>query len=95
MRLYDIVPVAVELVAHNSNVFHFLVGDFASGWILPAIQATSDSKPLGRGCFGNQIDDSLVVTQRFTAPVRGNEGEEPVLDLVPLARAGRKMTDRE
>ena len=35
------------------------------------------------------------VTERFAAPVLRDEGEQAVLDLVPLARARRQVTDRD
>jgi hypothetical protein len=35
----------------------------------------------------DQLDDDLVADQRFAAPVLSDEGEETVLDLVPLCAA--------
>src|SRR5674476_863742 len=49
---------------------------------------------LGRGAgVGDQVDDDLVAGQRPPSPVQGDLGEQPVLDLVPLAGAGRKVGD--
>src|SRR5882757_6968107 len=45
---------------------------------------------LGCGC-GDELDDDLVADQGASLPVLADEGEEPVLDLVPLAGAGREM----
>src|SRR6185312_14880874 len=42
---------------------------------------------------GDQTDDSLAANQRPATPVLGNEAEEPVLDLVPLAGAWREVAD--
>src|SRR5712672_878527 len=47
---------------------------------------------LGCGC-GDELDDDLVADQGASLPVLADEGEEPVLDLVPLAGAGREMAD--
>ena len=47
------------------------------------------------GGGGDQLDDGLVADQRLAAPVLGDEREQPMLDLVPLAGAGRQMTDRD
>ena len=48
----------------------------------------------GFGCGRcDQLDDDLVADQRFATPVLSDEGEETVLDLVPLAGAGRQVTD--
>jgi hypothetical protein len=40
------------------------------------------------------LDDDLVSQQRFAAPVLRDEGEQTVLDAVPLAGAGWQMADR-
>ena len=41
----------------------------------------------------DQVDDDLVAGQGLAAPVRRDVGEQPVLDLVPLAGAGREVAD--
>ena len=41
----------------------------------------------------NQIDDHIQTRQRLPLPVHRDMVEQPVLNFVPLARAGRKMTD--
>lgn len=81
MRPNDIVPVAVEFMAFNPEIFHLLIGDFAPSRILSAIQPAGDSQSLCRGRPGNEVDDGFIVTQGFSSPVRGNEGE-PVFDLI-------------
>ena len=40
---------------------------------------------------GDELDDDLMADQGATAPVHGDEGEQAVLDLVPLARAWREV----
>ena len=45
------------------------------------------------GGGGDELDDDLVADQRLAAPVLGDEQEEPMLDLVPLAGSGRQMAD--
>ena len=45
------------------------------------------------GGGGDQFDDDLMADERFAAPVLRDEREQAVLDLVPLAGAGRQMTD--
>src|ERR1039457_3316884 len=83
----------MEFVWFWVHVSHFLLRDFPARWILPTIQPTSDGQPFGRGRSGNQVHDRLVISQRLTPPVRRNEREEPVLDLVPLAGARWKVAD--
>src|SRR5205809_3259185 len=41
----------------------------------------------------DQVDDRLMVVQRPAAPVLRDMRKEPMLDLVPLARARRHVTD--
>ena len=51
-----------------------------------------DPEPGGCPDVPDAVDDGLVRRQRGAAPVRRDVTEEPVLDLVPLAGAGWKMT---
>jgi len=46
---------------------------------------------LGGGC-GDQLDDHLITDERLAAPVAGDEREQAMLDLVPLARARQQAT---
>ena len=63
-------------------------------FIYPAIETRLDDKPgLSLGP-GNEMDDGAIVRQRLTSPVHRDEGEQSVLDLVPFARARRKVTHR-
>ena len=43
----------------------------------------------------DQLNDHGVVRQRTATPVPRDVTEHPVLDLVPLARARRKMANRQ
>src|SRR5437899_13057291 len=95
MRPDHVVPVAVEAVAVNVHGLHLLVRDSATSRVLSAIQTTDDFEAFRGGRAGDQVDDRLVVPQRFTSPVRGNEGEQAVFDLIPLAGARREMTQGE
>ena len=45
------------------------------------------------GC--NELDDGPIAAQRLAPPVDGDEREEAVFDLVPLAGAWRQMTNRD
>src|SRR5271157_3675806 len=42
---------------------------------------------------GDEVHDHLVTGQRSAPPVLGDEAEEAMLDLVPLARSGWEVTD--
>jgi hypothetical protein len=74
--------------------------------LIAAISASDTTMPLGywpvsswqrtKAGFGgggpDQLDDHPIADECFGAPV---EGEEAVLDLVPLAGARRQVTDRD
>src|SRR5882672_10093499 len=75
-----------------------------------AISASDTTMPLGywpvsssqrtvRPVFGgggrDQLDDHAMADEGLGAPVLADEGEEAVLDLVPLAGAGRQVADRD
>src|SRR6266446_10459258 len=50
----------------------------------------------GFGCSGrDQLDDHAIADEWLGAPVLTDEGEEAVLDLVPLAGAGRQVADHD
>src|SRR3990172_1375994 len=91
-RPYHVVPVAVEAVAVDIHGLHLLVRDSATRRVLSTVQPTDDFEAFRGGRAGDQVDDRLVVPQWLTSPVRGNEGEQAMFDLIPLAGARRKMT---
>src|ERR1700747_35540 len=47
------------------------------------------------GRRGDQLADRAIATQWLSPPVDGDEGEETMLDLVPLAGAGRQVANRD
>ena len=47
---------------------------------------------IGRGS-GDELDDGAIAAQRLATPVDGDEREETMFDLVPLAGAWRQMAD--
>ena len=50
----------------------------------------------GIGCRrGDQLDDRAIAAQRFAAPVDCDERKQTMLDLVPLAGAGRQVANRD
>ena len=85
----------MKLAAFQLEALHLLVTDLAPGGIFASIEPTGDFQALGGGRSGDQIDDRLIVAQRFPAPVRGDEGKESMLDLVPFAGPRREVTDRD
>ena len=63
------------------------------GRIPSTIQSTGDRQTFGGGGVGDQANNGFIIREGFPAPVRGDEREEAMLDLVPFAGAGREMTD--
>src|ERR1700694_556562 len=53
----------------------------------------SDGQAVLGGRRSNELNDGLVAHQGLGAPVLADEGEESVLDFVPLAGARRQMVD--
>src|SRR6266704_3328267 len=66
-----------------------VLADGQGGYLFAGVQLGGDGQPGGCGGGADQLDDGLVAGQRPTAPVAGDLGEQPVLDLVPLGGAGR------
>ena len=83
-----VVPVVVEAVIVDRQGLDLFFGVGQAGGVLAGVQLGGDGQPGGRGGGGDQLDDGLVAGQRPAAPVAGDLGEQPVLDLVPLGGAG-------
>ena len=83
----------MKLVLLQVYSLNLLVCYLAASRVFPAIQAAGHLQPFGGRRARDQIDDRLIITKRFAAPIRGDEGEQPVFYLVPLAGAGREVTD--
>ena len=90
-----IVPVAVEIITQQVDLSPLFVGDLAADGIPPAIQSAGDFQACRRGRFRDQVHHGGIVGQRLTSPVRADEREEPMLNLVPFAGTRRKMADRD
>src|SRR4051794_35640561 len=69
----------------------FLVGDFDPRLIAIGIQLRLDSQTGLWLRTADQVDDDGTAEQRLAAPVFRDVAEHPMLNLVPLARPGRKM----
>lgn len=90
-----IVPVAVEIITLQVDFRPLFVGDLAADGIPPAIQSAGDFQTCRRGRFRDQVHHGGIVGQRLPSPVRADEREEPMLNLVPFAGTRRKMADRD
>ena len=56
-RLDFVVPVAVEFVASDLNLFEFLIGDFDSSRVSFGIEFGVDFETGRGGCTGDKADD--------------------------------------
>ena len=71
------------------------VWNFDGFGILPLVQLGTNLEA-GLGCrCGDQLDDGPIAAQGLAPPVDGDEREETMLDLIPLAGAGRQVADRD
>jgi hypothetical protein len=89
----EVVQLAVELGKSEAEVFEFFIGDCDSGVVLARVLGSANDEARRRGCARDEIDDDGVGRQRMPTPVFGDQTEQPMLDLVPLAGTGRKVTD--
>lgn len=80
-------------MAFNVDMLQLLIGDLAPGWIFSAVQPAGHFQSFRCGGLGDQGDDRFIIAQRLSTPIRREKGKEPVFDLVPLARAWRKMAN--
>ena len=76
------------------DVRHFFLRHLSPWRVTTPVQATGDRQALGGGRAGNQSDHGLVIPQGFPSPVGGNEREQAVLHLVPLAGSRWEMAHR-
>ena len=83
----------MERLRVQSDTIELSLADRAALLIGVAIQVRLDREPGRRAGGGNQLDDHGVADQGLAPPGLADEREEFVLDLVPLARARRKVGD--
>src|SRR5713101_3575980 len=84
-----VVPVTVKPMGREPEAGELLIGDGAALRIGPAIQLAPHAQAGGRPRGADQVDDHGQTHERLPAPVGADVGEQPVLDLVPLAGTGR------
>ena len=90
-----IVPFAVKHLSPELDLRHFRVWDLYASGVVSIVDLGMNFQPLLRRRCGNEVDNHFQAGERLTSPVFTDEGEEAVFDLVPLARTGRKVTDRD
>ena len=89
-RAQFIVPVAAEFVSMERQGFHQCVRRRHAFRVCFRVEFGSDPlRCIGAG-IADGIDDGLEGVQRLASAIVRDVTEQPVLDLVPLAGAGRK-----
>ena len=81
----------MESGLRHVDVFQFLVCDFYAFGVDAFIEYAPNLQPLFRGCGSYEVHDNFMADQRPPSPVLGDERKQPVLYLVPLARARREV----
>ncbi len=94
-RMERVVPLAVKVGMRDEQRVHLGVGHLDTDGVFPSIELGLDGEPCGRAHAPNERHHGFSVDQRTPAPVLGDVTEEPVLNLVPLGRAGREMRDAD
>src|SRR3989304_7013253 len=88
-----IVPFPMERLRGKADRLHFFARPSWARRILAPVEATGDGQPLRGGGARDQAHDRLVVPQRLATPIRGDEREQAVLHLVPLAGSRWEVAD--
>ena len=83
----------MEIAAGNVDGGEIIIGDGDALWVVRLIKTTAYGQAGIGARGGDQLDDDLVGEQGLASPVPGYEGEEPVLDPVPLGSTRRQMAD--
>ena len=93
-----VVPLTVRAVTGDDAVFqvlHPLIADLDPAGVVALIEDGGDLQALVGGGGGDAGHGILPRHQRPGAPGAGDVAEQPVLDLVPLARPGREVAHRD
>ena len=85
----------MKVVRGDLDASEVLVGDLNRGVVRVGVERGFHEEASARGGRGDQIDDGLMADEGFAPPVLRDETEQPMLDLVPFARARGKVADRQ
>ena len=85
----------MKLLTRECESSEFLLRDHAAFRIGLGVEFRLNRKAFLRGGVAEEFHDDLPARQRHGSPVGGDVAEHPVFDLVPLARPGRIVGDRD
>ena len=94
MRLDSVVPVRAGSVAFDVDARELGLAHVDASLVLVLVKGGRDRQPALGPSRPDEIDHWFVTTERLALPAQTNAGEQPVLNLVPLACPGRIVTDR-
>ena len=81
----------MEGVRTEGEAAHFGQGHDEAGLVAALVESRAHAETGGGAGMADQRDEGLEGAERTPTPVLRDVTEQPVLDLVPLARAGRKV----
>ena len=90
-----VIPFPMEVAALNRQGVHLFVGDGLAGLIGGLVQFGMNRQSLYRTRGRDELDDDHAGDQGTAAPILGDVAEHSMLDLVPFARAGRKVPNMQ
>src|SRR4051812_30222364 len=89
-----VIPFTVEFIVRDVDRVHLVVGHLDAFRVQVGVDLAADLQA-GVGRRGaDELDDDLMADQWFATPVHGDEGEQAMLNPVPLAGAGRQVGHR-
>ena len=95
LRLDRVVPLAVKGIPDHLHRSEFLVANLAALRIGVGVEFGLNLQAGGGRGIGDQVDDDLEADQGPPTPVLADVSKHAMLDLIPLARARRQVTDRD
>src|SRR6516165_10446184 len=93
VRLYPVIPVTVKLLLLEPHCLEFPICHLDPLLIGVGIELGFYAQARPRSRAPNQVHYDRTTHQWPPPPVLGDVAENPVLDLVPLARPRREVTD--
>jgi hypothetical protein len=90
-RCNGVVPIAMKRVSSDVDFRHIGIAHLDSRFVFSFVQGRPNLQASASCCVRNQIHDDLAADERRRAPILGDVAEHAVFDLVPLARAWRKV----
>jgi hypothetical protein len=94
-RLDRVVPVAVKAMRLEPDRRELGVRNVPALGVATGVELAAHAEPTGRAGRADQIHDHGQARQRLAPPGGPDVGEQPVFNLVPLARSRREVADRE